>query len=200
MTGGAFMNIDAVRAPQLLAQLRSAPSPLPLLDREVGFHPEREDPDWDRIDDPHGALREEVAQALWCDLRPEDHPLVRRILEHEISACSHNDIMHDGLRLMCVLLFWFGQPEDVPLLHHCKSGGVCFDAALGLDWPMCFGAGVEATLAWMRTWEHPDRDVVLEDLEPFEEDEAFAEEVATYRRWMAEYFADLGPAPQLDSF
>ncbi|MFJ5985082.1 hypothetical protein [Lentzea sp. NPDC092896] len=115
-------------------------------------------------DDANEVARAKVLWALQYDRRPDDLPLLRFLAEQEALCRSNAPFQGIGeeAQLAGFLLAAHGQVEDVWRQHAIKRAN--FDTWCGYDQEHVFAAGAEATVAYVRASDHPDRDEVLEFL------------------------------------
>src|SRR4051794_4237410 len=114
--------------------------------------------------DRNAVLRAKVLWALQYDHGPDDLPLVRWIAEQE-ARCRHEapfQGMSEETELAGFLLASLGRIEDVWLHWQIKRAN--FDTWCGYDMQYMLGAGVTATVDFVRASDHADRDAVLERL------------------------------------
>jgi hypothetical protein len=129
--------------------------------------------------DRNAVLRAKVLWALQYDHGSDDLPLVRWIAEQE-ARCRHEapfQGMSEETELAGFLLASLGRIEDVWLHWQIKRAN--FDTWCGYDMQYMLGAGVTATVDFVRASDHADRDAVLERLldangEPHVDDDELA--------------------------
>lgn len=98
----------------------------------------------------HAVLRVSVLGELYKTLSLTDRPLIRFLLEQEMT-CRENDYETDieGIHLCGFLLFLLAQLEDVELLWQAKTTN--FDTMCGFDIQFLVGAGVSPTVAYLHS-------------------------------------------------
>ncbi|GCE09547.1 hypothetical protein [Dictyobacter aurantiacus] len=136
--------------------------------------------------DPHATLRAQVLKELQNTLSLKDRPLLRFLMEQEIT-CRKNDIEteSDNIHLSGFLLFLLGQLEDVELLWKAKRAS--FDTWCGFDIQFLVGAGVSTTLIYLHSieqeWAKKARTYIEECQQTGDLDD-----LERYRRAMQRYF------------
>lgn len=102
----------------------------------------------ERLADP--AFREDVYRALHPRPAPEHRPLLLALLDREVAyRAADDDYEHfENLYWCAFLLSRLGALDDVLPLWRAKHTN--FDTGVGLDIQALVGAGVEATLDWLR--------------------------------------------------
>lgn len=110
------------------------------------------------------ARRATVLWALQYDRRPEDHDLLRHIVEQEAVCRKKAPLagLSDEALLAGFLLAEHGEVEDVWAQWAVKRAN--FDTSTGYDVVHLLAAGVDATIEYVRGSEHEDRDAVLKQL------------------------------------
>jgi len=107
--------------------------------------------------------------------------LLRDILRAEMRAWGQDDGDFENLYQCAFLLYQVGDVDDAPLLWEAKS--IDFDSFCGFDFQYVLGAGVERTLAHLRSGGHADAaDYLTECL-------AFDPDLDAWERGRREYFA-----------
>jgi hypothetical protein len=93
-----------------------------------------------------GSIRPEVAK--------EHHEQLREVFRAEMESrrATGGDQYFENLYWCAYLLWEVGDPSDVPMMW--KAKGIDFDTAAGFDIQFLGGAGVEQTLAWLRSHGH----------------------------------------------
>jgi hypothetical protein len=114
--------------------------------------------------DPNRAARFGVLWALQYDRRPQDLPLLRFLLQQEIS--HYRETVPWGLapdlELAGFLVAEHRQLDDVWL--HWQAKNISFDTALGYRTHYLLTAGVNATVETVRSSSHPDRERILHEI------------------------------------
>ncbi|MPY80558.1 MAG: hypothetical protein GEV04_19345 [Actinophytocola sp.] len=132
------------------------------------------------------------AKALWAlqyDRRAEDHGLLRHIAEQE-AVCRRKAPLaglSDEARLAGFLLAEHGEVEDVWTQWAIKRAN--FDTSTGYDVEHLLAAGVTATIEYVRTSEHEDKDALLKQvLDRRGEPVVTEDELATWFERTSEHF------------
>lgn len=113
-------------------------------------------------DDSSAPAREAVLDLLAADRRDTDAEFLRYLLAQEIALHRESWGYHDSLGLAALLLAECREVADVWQLWQAKTATV--DTFTGVDCALLCGAGVEATLAHVRSVDHPDRADLLDYL------------------------------------
>jgi len=161
----------------------------------VAFKPSNPKLEWGVWDDQNGERREAVCAELFEDFSVEDHAFVRYLFCQEAACCEHNETMSDELKRCAFMLASLGQSEDVFILYAAKSGGVSFDAAIGLDWEMVLGADPATTIEFVRSCNDERLRAEIPGCDPNMVREEIGQFVAScvpfveYEKAMREYFS-----------
>jgi len=115
----------------------------------ISFRPSDAEVDWEVWDDSNAEFREAVGRELLREFAEPDHALLRYLFDQEVACHRHNEGMTDALRCVAFMLATIGRTADILALYAAKAGGVSFDASIGLDWEIVYGAGVDATLSFV---------------------------------------------------
>jgi hypothetical protein len=118
----------------------------------------------DQVFDRNRATRFGVLWAAQYDRRPEDLPLLRFLLEHEIVRYRETTPfgLAPDLELAGLLVAEHRQLQDIWL--HWQAKEINFDTALGYRTYYLLTAGVAATIADIQSSTHPDRDRILREI------------------------------------
>ncbi|MFG3028976.1 hypothetical protein ACGFZJ_10630 [Streptomyces sp. NPDC048253] len=135
-----------------------------------------QDTDEGHVTDCNRATRFGVLWALQYDRRPQDLPLLRFLLQQQITyyreAVSWG--LAPDLTLAGFLVAEHRQVEDLWL--HWDAKNISFDTALGYHLYHLLTGGVAATIETVRAGSHPDRDRILGDITSARHTDAAVEE------------------------
>lgn len=108
------------------------------------------------------SFREEIYRHLHSSVSPSDGVLLQELLIQEISARRKHsdDEFHENLYWCAFLLYQVGDVQDIELLWEAKN--IDFDTACGFDVQFLVGAGVEATIQYLRERENSDAKAALD--------------------------------------
>ena len=77
-------------------------------------------------------------------------------------VCGDGEIdYYENLYWCALLLYFIGDPADVPLMWEAKH--IDMDTAFGFDTQFMFGAGVDATIAYLKEQAHHEIAAYLEN-------------------------------------
>lgn len=147
--------------------------------------------------DGNATRRAMVLWALQYDHGPADLPLVRWLVEQE-TACRRAASLQglgEEAALAGFLLASYREVADVWLHWALKRAN--FDTWCGYDVEHLVAGGVDATLAFVRASEHPERDALLERLDAVEEPD-LEKWFAHKRSWFPADRADEDPLTWVD--
>ncbi|MEV1121042.1 hypothetical protein AB0I91_38815 [Actinosynnema sp. NPDC049800] len=129
---------------------------------ELAFAPARNDQG--HAYDLNREARFGVLWALQYDRRPQDLPLLRFLLQQEISRYRQTvpSGLAPDLQLAGFLVAEHRRLDDVWL--HWQAKNISFDTALGYRAHHLLTAGVDATVEAVRSSSHPDRERILHEI------------------------------------
>ncbi|WP_406224045.1 hypothetical protein [Streptomyces canus] len=123
-----------------------------------------QDTDEAAVTDRNRSARSAVLWALQYDRRPQDLPLLRFLLQQQIT--HYREAIPSGmapdLTLAGFLVAEHRQVDDLWLHWDAKS--ISFDTALGYHLHHLLTAGITASAEAVRASSHPDRDRILGDI------------------------------------
>lgn len=99
--------------------------------------------------DQQAAFREAILEELQKNLSVEDRPLLRLLLEQEITYHESLWCICESICLCGFLLSALAHVEDVDLLWKAKT--TSFDTMIGFDVQFLVGAGVAPTLSYLQS-------------------------------------------------
>ena len=136
-------------------------------------------PDTAERGDQHKFFRLSVLYALHRAFSVDDRAFIRFLLEQEITHHQRSWGFSHSISLCGFLLFQLAEAEDVRLLWKAKT--TSFDTWCGFDVQFLVGAGVPATLAYLRRAHEPWSQKAEELIEQCQEGKIF-DDLDGYRR------------------
>lgn len=147
------------------------------------YHP----PDNDGYD-VNAKFRAAVCKELKRSLSQADHQFVRYLVEQEMLDHQIDEGgIGENIKLCAYLLYKLGQVEDSLLLWRAKNTN--FDTLCGIDVQLLVGAGVEQTLAFLRTQDTEEAQAAIEYIEECVETGDF-KDLDGYRAYVERCFGD----------
>ncbi|GHP01109.1 hypothetical protein KSF_111560 [Reticulibacter mediterranei] len=103
--------------------------------------------------DQHAKFRMLVLSLLFGSFSLADRAFLRMLLEQEIVYHRYNYGFSESIKVCAFMLFVLAEVEDVQLLWEAKT--TSFDTMCGLNDQLLVGAGIAATLDYLRRADEP---------------------------------------------